>query len=378
MRKTALKGVLAFALAAGATFATAATTTIAYAIPTFGDADGYVVDWNDDGSAYLSFLWGAGAGTYKDNGTQKLLTLTTPVSLIQDNYDCNGNLFQQQYDFKQFVFRPTGGNQRKGSTQVVEIGTITDLGGCTPGNVQHFGSHDAHGTNVEAYNFAARASEGDLVPGAQLVAFSDELAQPPQTFAGAVNPVTFGNGTLTFAGEDPIPYATSNGWIIFSLPDGSQRAYTRVTFDHTSGLQSWLVTSWANGHPNGGTFLTPGVTPDASAGFGDTAATARRWEEGMWINSGVKLRDDCYQDFTGQWVYRSKGQEEDIPTTWGMEGATLAIVRGGNQLREFTPVANYGRLHFTLQKISLLQNGQWVLVTPPRVNWLIDHGPATP
>ena len=93
MRRCVPGFTVGLALAACATVAAARSTTLAYAVPSFGLADGYVVDWNDDGTAWLSDLSGAGGGTYTDDGTQRLLTLTTPISMIYDNYDCNGNQF---------------------------------------------------------------------------------------------------------------------------------------------------------------------------------------------------------------------------------------------------------------------------------------------
>jgi hypothetical protein len=379
MNARSFRRLAVVALAAGTTLtAGAGTTSVVYSLPSFGAVASYLVDWNSDGTMRLSDTAGSGTGTYTDDATQRLATMDTPISAIFPAVDCNGNSFEQRWDYMQFVFRPTSVG-KIGTADVVEIGTITDLGGCTPGRQQSFGSPGDPGFAVDSLNMKNRASESDLVPGARLAAFSDAPADG--LFVGAVKVVTFGTGTLTFDGEDPMPYAMSDGWIVFALPDGSQRAYTRLKKNARGGLESWLVTAWANGQPAGATYMTPGATPNAKAGFGDTAATAHDWQVGLWLNTELTDFYDLYTDFSGDWLTTDNGVQSDVSVTWSMQGNTLWIHRPqgtDSQDRSLVPVADYGNNHFVLETIYLTSNGVRQVTTPARVNWFIDRGPSTP
>jgi hypothetical protein len=374
IRELLIGATMSVALSLSATPAGAKVTSMAYYGQSFGAGGAYLVDWNANGHANVTFSAGSGSGTYTDDGTQRLITVKPPITTTQTAVDCNGNEFDQQVDYKQFVFRPTGGTNKSGTAQVVLIGTTTDLGGCTPGKKHNFGKPGDPGDDVDTLNMADRASESDLVPGVQLACF----AKDPGDFEAPVSNVTFGSGTLTFDGADPIAYSVVNGWIVYTLSDNTQRAYTRLLQNFKSGVQTWLRADWADGQPSANPYITPCVTPKAGAGFGSTQATSRNWNVGLWIGSGTTINYDLYQDFTGDWIVDDGSNKYDYPITWNMDAqATLHILRT-NRDRSLVPIANYGKNHFVYESEVWNVNGQWEQAIPPRVNWFIDTGASTP
>jgi hypothetical protein len=102
----------------------------------------WLVDWNTKKhTAHVTDNIGASDGTFTDDGTQRVITLATPISHTVTQVDCTyENEFPQRIDVTRIVLRPTTGTSKRGTSQVVEIGTTTDLGGCTPGLVTSFGA----------------------------------------------------------------------------------------------------------------------------------------------------------------------------------------------------------------------------------------------
>jgi hypothetical protein len=373
----------ALCLCAAAGPALARTTSVAYVSPSFANAYAYVVDWDSAGTAHVASPYGASTGTYAVTGAQSLVTLATPLDYLEQATDCNGQPFTQQYATTQLVFRQDGGNVHSGASEVVEIGTITDLGGCTPGHVTSYGSPTDPGYPMRNLDMALRAGEGDVVPGAQLAGLTDgalPIFLPGGSLGPGVTTATFGTGTVTFAASGVTdPYAMVDGWIVIDLPDGSQRAYTRLK-NAPGGLQSWLVTDWADGSP-GLVQSTLVATPDSAAGFGGLSTQAHQWQSGLFIGSGLSDVYDLYTDFTGEWTYGSQHEFTHVAITWAMSGPSMHTYytnfQGAHRDRTWTPIANDGRNHFVFESEIQTLDGVTMTLTPPRVNFLIDQGPAS-
>jgi len=312
-----------------------------------------------------------------------VVTLTTPISQTITQVDCTGEvLFDQRVDVMQIVFRPTSGTTRRGTSEVVQMGTTTDLGGCTPGLVTPFGSPTDPGSTTNHLDMNARPSLDDLAPGVQLAGMSETPAtadnDPTQLVAQIA---TFGAGSLTFVDTgDVVPTSMSDGWIVADF--GSfQRAYTRVSRDTKTGVEIWVFAPWSAGGPAVVESALM-VKPNAAAGFGSRNAAAHDWESGLFVDSDLTVFMDLFRDFSGQFVRHpidgSGDFDQDI--TWAFQGADLVIQRPGSITRTWQPIANYGKNHFVLEnEVGFDPDCQCTLVRfLPRVNYYIDEGKSTP
>jgi len=378
----AIAGACALACAAGAR--AAGTQSIAYTTIDLSRTATYLVDWNErKHQAHVVSLVGSGDGTYTDDGTLRVVTYGKPISYKATTYDCNFEPMTQRIDIRQEVFRTAD----KGTMQVVDIGTVTDIDGCTPGAVAPFGSPDDEGLTTHGLDMARRASMADLVPGAR-------LAGPSETFVprGSVNPssmtqsvTTFGAGTLRFedSGHE-FPTSTSDGWIVVDFGD-FQRAFTRLTRDAKAGSEMWLQAGW-NGAPTTVMQLLM-VQPDDAAGFGGRNATAHQWNSGLFLRSADPTWYDLYRDGTGQRTIHDtvSGEDSLMPVTWLMDGANLVTNRlpyedGSYVRRTWVPVANFGRNHFVMEFEDQVEADGTLMYSrfSPRVNFYVDGGKAFP
>ncbi len=381
MRSVAIAAVSACAMGAHA----AARSSVSYVadLVTFG---AYLVDWNTARhTAHVTETLGQSDATYTDDGTQRLVTLATPITLSTDTFDDCGQAITQTNTLNQLVFRPVSGTAKKGTAQVVEIGTITNVGGCAPGTTPYGAPTDA-GTTTSLLDMTLRASIADLGPGAQLAGMSETTAAAvdyPSTLVEQV--VTFGPGTVTFNGTgDVVSKSKSNGWIVLDF--GSfERGYTRLTRDATSGLETWLGALWVNGAPANVQNLLM-VEPNAAAGFGTRNQAAHSWFEALFQNQDPLPYFDLYQDLTGGFIYRSATDgsvQSTMPLTWGFIGADIRIKRSYDftvnyRQRTWVPLANYGKNHFVMENEDLYDaagNFQYTIILP-RVNYYVDQGKA--
>jgi hypothetical protein len=375
---------LAASLCACPTLASAAekSTERAYVYPSFSSWYAFVVDWNVDHTGRVAGDQGAGTGTWTDDGTQRAFTLDTPFSYIGYGPvdDCDNLQVMERIDTTQYVFRPVSGNFGSGTAQVVEIGTETDLSGCTPGKVTPFGSLTDPGTPMRYIGKDQWASFNELAPGSQFAGMT-EAALPafPDEIVPAVTTATFDAGIATFADTgDALAYTLVDGWIVVTLASGQQRAYARLTTDFKTGVESWLAADWSNGRP-GLLMSTLIAEPNAAAGFGDLQQQAHQWKSGLFIRSQVITSImDLLQDYTGTWIQIPYGEGPlDFPVTWSMDGANLVIhriVEGAPRDRTWTPIANHGTYHFVYET----EVTQGTVLIPPRVNFEVDKGPGTP
>lgn len=346
----------------------------------------YIVNWNAKSHrVHVVETMVNGDGSYADDGTQRLVTFDgagLPPYLI-DTVDCNDQPMHQSVEITQMVFRPVSGTLHKGTARVVEIGYMTDIGGCTPGQQTPFGSTADPGTFTNNLDMADRASIADLVPGARLAGPSEDPSQPGRNYFLQAQVTTFDIGTLTFQTSGRTwPYTVSDGWIVLDFGT-FQRGYTRVTRNANTGVETWIIADWQAGTPLNAE-PTPMVEPNAAAGFGSKSSTAHVWNEGLFAESSFPYQYHLYKDHTGLRVFNGD-IENWQPVTWSSMGAGDAAplnirrdVQDSYFSRNWVPLANYGRNHFVMESEDIydLQGNFLQHYFGPRINWYVDEGKA--
>lgn len=382
MHRTIPQALCAAASLAIAASAAAATTQIAYTYHDNSTNAAWIVDWQAGHRAHVVSYAGAADGTFADiPGGQRVIGFDTPYSYTYGSIDCNGQPFSQRVDVTQLSFRQTGGTAMKGTANLIELGTTTDIGGCTPGQVVPFGSLGDPGVASDALAMTLRPSTSDLVPGTSIAGFMEgtvgSFLDLGQT---AEDVVTVNAGSITFATTGHVvPVGRSNGWLVLSLPGGGQRAYTRLSANATTGEEVWIDAPWVAGAPQA-TWRTMMVKPLAGAGFGGTTKAAKRWESGLFFGTNNPFYCDLYKDGTGtrRALDLAAGTESDTPITWHLDGANLVQDKTTGTARERTwsPLANIGTLHWVMEKEIFTVGGNYNIA--PRVNFYIDEGVAPP
>ena len=378
-------GTLTLACAAAAH--AAPHTSLSYVSdPSFDTA--YLIDWDAaTHRAHLADFVGNGDGTWTDDGTLRVLTLSAPIETTQDAFDCNGLPMTQTVDLLQVAVRHVSGGAHKGNAQVIEIGTTTDIGGCTPGLVAPYGSTSDPGTTTSYADMADRPDMDDLAHGATLAGMSDTdpagVVDPTQLVARLT---TFAHRSVTFANTGTsVPRDVVDGW--FVLDFGTfQRGYTRLSVDPHTHAETWLGAAWSGGRPTS-VFQTMMVVPDAAAGFGGHNAQAHVWNSGMFLQSDSPTDYQLYANNAG--VFEEKDSSDNVllsvPATWADSGANLVLTRSNNlasyfYVRTWVPIANYGKAHFVFENEDFhnLADGTVSARILPRVNFYVDDGKATP
>jgi hypothetical protein len=378
-RAAALAGctLIAFAGASAAKSVSVVYTTIDTSI-----AYPYLVDWRSAAHrAHVVELIVEGDGSYIDDGTQRVVTFDgagMPPYLVETT-DCNGDPMQQSVEITQTVFRPTTGTLHKGTSATVDIGYTTDIGGCTPGKQTPFGTLDDAGTPMNNLDMDRRASMADLVPGAQLAGPTEEPMGQGPIFLLAGDITTIGKRTIAFQRTGhQFPTTRVDGWLVIEL-DGYSRAYTRVTQDPKTGVETWLVSDWVDGAPVDVERVAL-IVVTSPAGFGGLSKAAHVWNEGLFMNSPQPLAYYLYRDLSGLRVFDgdiANGQ----PVTWSQPDGNLQIIRPLDdidyEVRTWQPLANRGKYHFVMESEDLYDETGYVGSTvPARVNWYVDEGKA--
>ena len=384
MKNTTAIRAIAFAAFAACTAGAWANGVAYYSSPDFDGA--YLVDWNTARhTARVTQRLGNSTGTYTDDGTQRIVTLATPISESDDAADTCGEEVTQITTTTQLVFRPAGA-PKKGTAQVVPIGTVTTVGGCAPGTVP-FGSPTDAGTTLSRLDMSLRASTADL-PNAQLAGLSETPMDGVATATLLVQQVALfdagGNVSSFVESGDFVSSTTVNGWIVVSFPDGHQSGFTRLTQD-AGGVEAWLAAPWANNAPTAVHNLLM-TKVDGSGGWAGTKGAARNWFEAIFANTDTLPYFDLLRDHTGNFVQVAAdgSGQSTMPATWAFEGANLQIQRSydlttGFRERTWVPLANHGKTHFVLEHEDRYDadgnfSGNNIL---PRVNYYVDEGPGT-
>ncbi len=353
--------------------ASAATKSVAYYAVAASDiqANGfgvgvgyaYLIDWKGQDKARVVNSRGVQPGAVSDNGTQRLVTLDAPLSGIFFVEDACHMLIERRMDIERVVVRDLKG----GATQIAEIGTWTNIGGCQDGLVTPFGSETDPGISMKRVAMNARPTMTDMVPGVQIAGPSEEpyLSQ---------DVITLGEGTALFhATGRSVPVAwSSDQWLVFDM-DGFERAYTRLEVNAKTAREIWMVADWSAGQAE--SVMAPWfVKPLAGAGFGSVAQASRMWQSGM---SSQPFFVYLYKDGTGETVLEDPDQGTDFrsPITWGFDGPNV-VQTGVNfpNKRIWMPLRNEGKRRWVFE-YEVYSGGY---KTPTRVIDYVDTGKAVP
>ena len=383
----AIRAIALAALAAVAGGAHAAKSSVSY-VADFSQDAAYLVDWNTArGTAHVTVGAGAADGSFTDDGAQRLVTLSPPIADTYPYVDLCGNTVNQTTVLTQFVFRPVSGTARRGSAQVVDIGTVTNDAGCEAGTTP-FGSPTDPGLATTLLDMSLRTSTSDLTPGAKLAGLTEtSLADVGAAYAATVQVVTFDNGFVTFDDtRDLVPItALVDGWMVLQFGDGHQTGYTRLTRNATTGVESWLAAPWSAGAPQRVHHVLM-VQPNAAAGFGTRNQAAHSWLEGLFLATDPQPYFDLYRDFTGAMIQRAVADGHAVasmPAAWSFIGPDIRIRRSNNfaanwSQRAWVPLADYGKNHFVMESedfYDAVAGFQFSNILP-RVNFYVDKGQA--
>jgi hypothetical protein len=348
---------------------------------------GALIDWADPARARVVTPAGAQFGTVSRTGAQAVITLAAPISTLQVSGELNSCDEQstQRKDTTQFVVRDLSGDSERGVSQIVEIGTLTNIDSCDVGQVFSFGSPTDAGLTLKRVAMDKRPSVRDLAPGSTLAGFTEVEWPLGFDFDLGADVVTFyAGGQLLFARSGHVVPAgfTSDKWLVLDLPEG-QRGYTRLEVDDETGAESWLRADWANGVPQRvlGELM---VKPDTHAGFGTERQAARNWLSGLFAQTSITTVFQLYVGGTGERVdtFLLEGTQSHSRITWRFDGKSIVQRRpigDGTTLRERTwvPLRNADKVHFVFENENTIRaNGTVSVLFLPRVNFYIDRGRA--
>ncbi|MBP6853323.1 MAG: hypothetical protein KA164_17105, partial [Rhodoferax sp.] len=283
------------AFSAPAAAAAAAAKSIAYFATSDANNVLYLIDWVSGKRARVVGGFGSQGGAIAKNGIQRVITLDAPLSATFVDVDSCGFVIDLRQDVNQVVVsdNPTGG-----TSQLTEIGTLTNIGGCQDGLVTPFGALTDPGSTMSRVDMAARPPLTDLVPGTQLAGPSEEPLVVPD-FQVAQDLVTFQAGSVQFRASGSVVPALvdSNQWLILDLP-GFQRGYARLAVNSKTAGETWIQAEWVGGQPVR-VFEALMVKPVAGAAFGTEKQASRMWESGLFSATRTPFFIYLYQGGTG-------------------------------------------------------------------------------
>lgn len=364
----------------GSAVAAAAKSTAYYGVG-IGTSAAYLVDWLPKKKVRVALSQGAATGTFSDDGTQKLISFTSPISATVDSFDDCGEPIQQRTDLQQLVVRDLAG----GAAQVVEMGVVVNIGGCQDGLTVPYGSPTDPGLGLSRLAMTARPPVSDLTPGTQVAGFSEDVLLPGEVTV-AEDVVTFQAGSMQFQSTGHVVPAAfdANQWLVLDLP-GFQRAYTRLAVDAKTGGETWLLADWAGGQAQRVESRLL-VKTAAGAGFGTVTQASRMWESGIFVNTRTPFFFYLYKNGTGERVQKDLdlGTESRVPIdSWGFDGLNLVQTRafgGGVRHRNWVPLRNQGtKFRWVMESELIVPNvGEPFPLIKPRVNYYEDTGKAVP
>jgi hypothetical protein len=360
-----------------------AAKPVAYFAAGDGSSAAFLIDWQAKHRARVVTYQGTQQGGVASDGTQEIVSLDAPISALIDGFadDC-GEIIQKRKDLTRLAVR----NVEGGLSRMNEIGTYTNVGGCQDGLVTPFGSPDDEGSTLKRLAMASRPPVDDLVPGIRLVGFSEDPGDGDGFYAEDMVTLQAGGAALFRRSGHVLPAAfDADQWLVFTLPGGQQRAYTRVALDAKTGGETWLMADWVDGQAVRVEDKML-VKPLAGAGFGTVAAASRMWDSGMFIATRQPFFFYLYKNGTGERVRvdLDLGTESRTPiTAWDFEGVTLVqhrILDDGAMSfdRSWVPLRNEGKVRWVMESEVLVRNGTSQVSIKPRVNYYLDTGKAVP
>lgn len=378
------------ALAWLAPAAAAANKTVAYVSPYAAYTTAYLIEWKGSSQARVVALLGASEGSVARSGSQRVVTLSTPFSQQYQDFnvydECLGDYPTVRQDTLQVAVNSLSGNDNRGTSSLVELGTITTLNGCNAGQVQDFGSLSDPGFVTNNLSMALRPSVADLVPGVALAGPSEVTRTTPFDFIAADVLTLQAGGLGQFARSGHVVSAAidADGWLQLGLP-GGQRGYARIAVNRRSGAETWLDADWVGGKPVAVRAVQM-VKPAPGAGFGNLRQASRMWQSGVGSSDVSAFYIYLYQTGAGERVLvdLATGTESRTPiTSWVFDGNNIVQTRpagSSTRVRTWVPLLNGGaRTNFVMESEDLVgTDGTHTTIIPPRVNFYTDTGPAVP
>jgi hypothetical protein len=380
-----------FTLGAVAPAAASSATQVAYyPVPGTGTTDGLLVDWLSATRARVVNTTGARLASVTHDGSQLVFTLDDPLSQVGlwGEFDSCGEFSPRRRDTNQIVVRQVSGGVIRGTSQMVEIGTLTHTEGCDVGVSVPFGALTDPGVTVNRLAMVARPPMIDLLPGTRFAGFSEQpWLSDIEVFVAADVVTLYAGGQALFSTSGRVVPAAFNADRWFVLNFGTfERAYTRLEVDHATGAETWMRAEWSGGQAQriAAELMVKLVGP---VGFGSEAQASRVWESGLFIASQRPFFLDLYQGGTGERVLKDldAGTETRQPITWAFSGGNIVQTRssGGGTLqfeRTWVPLRNRGeKIRFVMESETLaIDGGPPGVNIAPRVNFYIDRGAAVP
>jgi hypothetical protein len=381
-----------FTLGAAAPAAADTLTQVAY-FHVLGSArtDSLLIDWQGATRARVANLAGAQSGSVARDAAQAVLTLDSPLSGVEFGAepDSCGEFPLLRRDTNQIVVRHVSGGLLRGTSQVVEIGTLTPTEGCDAGVPVPFGSLTDPGATMNRLAMVARPPMFDLLPGTRIAGFSEQEWHPDNIGAAlAADVVTLhaGNQALFSASGRVVPAAfNADRWFVLNFGT-FERAYTRLDTDLVSGAETWMRAEWSGGQVQRVATDTV-VKLVGPVGFGGEAQASRVWESGLFSASQTPFFINLYAGGSGERILQDldAGTETRQPITWAFSGANIVQTRPtgdfGSRERTWVPLRNRGaNIRFVMESENQLFNDGFPpqVVIAPRVNFYIDRGAAVP
>lgn len=369
--------------------AQAQSRPVAYVGQGYNTSNAYLFDWQGSTRADVVTNGGRTGAAVLRSGAQRLLTLDTPFSALTYGSDidpCIGTQPLVRQDLLQLAVATVSGTDSRGTSKVVEIGTLTTLEGCAPGTVTPYGAPTDPGLATRHLALALRPSVADLLPGVALAGPSEAPRDPDVPFP-AQDVLTLQAGGLgSFAASGHVVPAAfdADQWLVLGLA-GGERAYARLFVDRLTGAETWLDVERSGGVPQLA-FARLMVKPVAGASFGGLRRASRMWQSGLSTTPTSAFLIYLYQTGAGERVLVDTvaGTETRSPISWTFAGPNIRQTRAlgstSTGVRTWQPLANNGgRATFVMEdELRVLADGTVLPFIAPRVNFYTDTGAATP
>ncbi|WP_396267535.1 hypothetical protein [Ideonella sp.] len=375
----------------GAT-AQAAVIQTAYYVDSHGRTNTFLVDWNNT-KLKADIVDGQGkmTGTYTDDGTRRIVTLTIPrvFDFPGEHFDSCGQPATARSTETRFAFLRQSGTERSGTTAISADTSRVVVDGCDAGLVLSSTSIDDITEAQSHLRMSARPSMSDTIPGARWAGFSETPRTDLQSQVSSLGvdlTTLLTGGSMQFARTGTaVPAAVnSQGWLMLSFPSFS-RGYTRLKVDTSTGAETWLMADFVADKPAWVQEIL--VTRSLAGGtFGTLTQAARQWNSGLFVDTNNPFLIYLYRDGTGERIFLdlAAGTEMRAPIdSWVFDGPNIVQTRRSGvtstAVRTWEPIGNLGKIRWVLEReFRRMSDGSELPFIAPRVNFYIDTGRATP
>lgn len=377
----------------GAT-AQAAVIQTAYYVESHGRSNTFLVDWNNTRlKADIVDAQGRMSGTYTDDGSRRVVTLTSPrvFDFPGEHFDSCGQPATTRSTETRFAFLRQSGTERSGTTAISADASRVVLDGCDAGLVLSSSSIDDITEAQSHLRMTSRPSMSDTVAGARWAGFSEtpRTDLQSQVFSLETDVTLLQAGGLmqfTRTGTAVPAAVNSQGWLMLTFASFN-RGYTRLKVDTSTGAETWLMADFVADKPAWTQEIL--VTRSLAGGtFGTLTQAARQWNSGLFVDTNNPFTINLYKDGTGERISKdlAAGTETRSPIeSWVFDGPNIVQTRRPSStapfsfVRTWEPIGNQGKIRWILEReIRRMNDGTEYPLIAPRVNFYIDNGRATP